>query len=88
MSDPFISLTGKQLLSINFSAISNLSLNCPAQSDHIGIAFNLDLETFFSTKFSEMASNPPRLLTSGNKRSTDDYIKYIVDQIQHYKLYE
>jgi len=33
-----------------------------------------------------MAKNPPQLLMSGNKQSTDEYIKYVNDQIQMNKL--
>ncbi len=83
MSDPFTQLVGRHPNSTTHTpnsdidyiytygiqpcAISTLQINFPATSNHLAIAFDLDLETFCSTSFSDMGTLPPRLLTSGNK---------------------
>jgi hypothetical protein len=102
MMDPFINLVGHRPNSttktpnrdiyyvytygIHPCAMSTLTIHLPSHSDHLGIIFDLDIETFFSSSCSEMAKNPPQLLMSGNKQSTDEYIKYVNDQIQMNKL--
>lgn len=62
--------------------------NFPALSDHLGIVFNLDLGSYFSSTFSDISSPAPRLLTSGNLGSTKSYIKYVTEQITIHKLVE
>jgi hypothetical protein len=93
MDDPFIQLTGRcpysttqppgreidYVLSfdINIRSISSLPINIPAISDHLGIVFDVDLATHFSSQYSEVTDHVPRMLSSGNKRSVDSYLSYI-----------
>jgi len=55
-------------------------------SVHLGVVFDLDMETFFSTSFSDLSNNPSRNLTSGNKWSVDTYIKFVNQQIQDHNI--
>jgi hypothetical protein len=59
---------------IKVSGISMLGINYPAQSDHLGIVVDLDMESFFSSIFSDLATRSPRNLTSGNKKSGESYL--------------
>jgi len=70
------------------SVISTLPLNQPALSDHLGIIIDFNLEEYFSTTFSALASLPTRKLTSGNKRAVDAYLKYTHDQIDYHKIWQ
>jgi hypothetical protein len=60
--------------------------NFPAQSDHLGIVFDIDMASYFSSSFSDLGNNPPRSLTSGNKRSVDTYIKYVSEQLDNHNI--
>jgi hypothetical protein len=80
--NPFIQLLGRRpnsttttpnrdidfLLTYGISVknISTLLPNTPAHSDHLGIVYDLDLGSFFSSVYSEVCTIPPRALTSGN----------------------
>jgi hypothetical protein len=65
---------------------STLHLDNPCQSDHLGIAFDLDLNKFFSSSYSDIMSVSPRLLTSGNLKAVTSYIKYITDQVKIHRI--
>jgi len=43
---------------IQVSKISTLGINHPAQSDHLGIILDLDMYSFFSSKFSDLTQEP------------------------------
>jgi len=102
LEDPFIKLMGSRPNSttqtpnrpINFiltfgimpESISTLPLNIPAQSDHIGMIFDLNMEQFFNSSFYEVMDTPSRILSSGNKKSVDMYIKFVSEQIDNRNL--
>lgn len=104
LSDPFTQLTGKRPNSttqtpnreidyiltygIHANAISTQELNYPIQSDHLAIVMDLDLASFFSIEYSDIGDNQRRLLTSGNKKTVDEYISYVTSQIKEHKLME
>jgi hypothetical protein len=73
---------------IQAKSISTLQINNPAQSDHLGIVIDFDLETLFSSRFSTIQETVPRLLNAGNKSSVDAYIKYVCAQCADHKLLE
>jgi hypothetical protein len=70
MEDPFITFTGNRPNSttqtpnrdidfvltfvINVVNISTLEPNIPSHSDHLGMIFDLDLQSFFSSKYSDI----------------------------------
>jgi hypothetical protein len=94
MTDPFVNILGSRpnsttltpnrdidfiyTFGISITNISTLSLNTPALSDHIGIAFDIDLESFFSSKYSSIADASPQMLSAGNKKTVDTYIDYML----------
>jgi len=102
MDDPFIQLMGRHPNSmtqtpnrdidfiltygINITNISTLAPNIPSHSDHLGLVFDIDLHSFFSSTYSDIYKIPPRCLTSGNKSSIDKYITYISEQINTHKI--
>jgi len=67
--------------------ISILPLNSPAQSDHLGIIFDLDIANFFAASYSDIALAPTRMLTSGNKKAVTDYVAYVTEQCVHHQIY-
>jgi len=71
---------------ISIQTIMTLVPNFPAQSDHLGIVFDIDMASYFSSSFSDLGNNPPRSLTSGNKRSVDTYIKYVSEQLDNHNI--
>jgi hypothetical protein len=73
---------------IDISNISTLHQNLPCCSDHLGILFDIDLEKFFSSSYSDIYSISPRSLTSGNLRSVTSYLKYVSEQVSIHKLEE
>ena len=73
---------------INIRAISTLQPDFLCHSDHLGIVFDIDLQTFFDSKYSDVYTLSPRLLTSGNLKSVFSYIKYVSAQIKQRKLVE
>jgi len=44
--------------------------------------------SFFASKYSDISSISPRLLTSGNLKNVSSYIKYVSNQINQHKLVE
>jgi hypothetical protein len=104
MTDPFVDILGSRpnsttltpnrdidfiyTFGISFMNISTLSINTPALSDHLGIPFDIDLESFFSLKYSSMADASPRMLSAGNNKTVDTYIDYVTKQIHDHKLTE
>jgi hypothetical protein len=72
----------------NVVNISTLGMNFPLTSDHLEIAFDLDIESFFKSHYSDIASHPSRSLTSGNGKSTKLYIDHITKHITDHKLVE
>jgi hypothetical protein len=104
MDDPFISLAGSRPKSstlipnrhINFVLtygililnISTMSPNTPSHSDHLGMILNIDLQSFFSSSYSQLQDQIPRVLTPGNEQSVNTYIKYVQDQVGHHRLDE
>jgi len=104
MTDPFVSITGSRpnsttltpnrdidfiyTFGISITNISTLSINTPALSDHLGIAFDIDLESFFSSKCTSITDASPRVLSAGNKKTVDRYIDYATKQIRDHKLPE
>ncbi len=102
MDGPFIQLMGRHPNSmtqtpnrdidfiltygINITNISTLAPNIPSHSDHLGLVFDIDLHSFFSSTYSDIYKIPPRCLTSGNKSSIDKYITYISEQINTHKI--
>jgi hypothetical protein len=61
-----------------------LEPNIPSYSDHLGLLFDLDIKSFFSSQYSDICKVSPRPLTSGNEASVNQYIKYVTDQfLQH-----
>jgi len=103
MVDPFIQLLSKRPNSttltpnrdidyvltygINASAITTLSPNIPLISD-LGIILDIDLGTYFSSNYSNIATPSPRILTSGNTRSATSYIKYFLTQVENHNIIE
>jgi hypothetical protein len=100
MDDPFIQLVGHWpnsttqtpnreidfvlTFGINIINISTLEPNIPSYSDHLGLLFDLDIKSFFSSQYSDICKVSPRPLTSGNEASVNQYIKYVTDQfLQH-----
>jgi hypothetical protein len=73
---------------MNIRAISTLHPEFLCHSDHLGIVFDIDLQTFFDSKYSDVSTLSPRLLTSGNLKSVFSYIKYVSAQIKQRKLVE
>jgi hypothetical protein len=102
MPDPFVQKTGSKpnsttltpnrdidfiyTFGVNITSISALPMNTPAHSNHLGIAFDIDMESFFSLRYSAIAESSPRMLTSGNKKSIDAYLHYVMKQIEEHKL--
>jgi hypothetical protein len=102
LTDPFIALTGRRPLSttqtpmrdIDYfytwgilpTALSTLPLNTPAQSDHLGIIFDLDLAKFFDTSYSDMGVHPTHFLSSGNKKAVDVYLDHVPTQFDYHKI--
>ncbi len=60
--------------------ISTIWLNYPVTSDHLGIIFDLDIESYFKSSYLDIAPNPPRSLTSVNGKSN------VTKQIHLHKL--
>jgi len=103
MVDPFIQLLSKRPNSttltpnrdidyvltygMNASAITTLSPNIPLISD-LGIILDIDLGSYFSSNYSNIATPSPRILTSGNTRSTTSYIKYFSKQVENHNIIE
>jgi hypothetical protein len=58
---------------IKIPSIPTLHPNNPAHSDHLGIVFDVDLSSYFSSSYSDIASPSHCLLTSGNQKSFDTY---------------
>jgi hypothetical protein len=73
---------------INIVNITTLSSNMPATSDHLGIVFDIDVASYFSSLYSNICSPNPRMLTSGNRRSVDTYTKFVLEQVKKHKLEE
>jgi len=104
MDDPFIKLLNARpnsttvtpnrdidhilTFGIDIINISTLRQNNPCISDHLGILFDIDVQTFFSSSYSDISQNPPRSLTSGNLKSVTTYLKYLSEQISTHKLEE
>jgi hypothetical protein len=102
LEDPFIKLMGSRpnsttqtpnrpidfilTFGITPESISTLPLNIPAQLDHIGMIFDLNMEQFFNSSFSEVMDTPSRILSIGNKKSVDTYIKFVSEQIENHNL--
>jgi hypothetical protein len=104
LDDPFIQLVGRRPNSttynpnrdidyvltygINATSISTLAPNSPTHSDHLGIVFDLDLGTYFSSIYSQISTPNHRILTSGNLQSNQNYITYFTQQIKTHKIVE
>jgi hypothetical protein len=73
---------------INIVNITTLPPNIPATSDHLGIVFDIDIASYFSSSYSNICSPNPRMLSSGNQQSVDTYTKFILEQVKKYKLEE
>jgi hypothetical protein len=102
MEDPFIKLLNSRPNSttiipnrdidyvltygIDIVNISTLHQNNPCNLDHLGIVFDIDLENFFRSSYSDLSSMSPRLLTSGNLNTVNKYIKYVSVQVFLHKL--
>lgn len=100
MIDPFIQTSGYRpysttqipirdidyVLTFNVpvTTISTLPLNTPAQSDHLGILFDVDISSFFSANYSDVATYPKRMLTSGNKKAVESYVSTFLEQYKHH----
>jgi hypothetical protein len=104
LEDPFITLAGCRPNSMTTTAnrdidfiltygiqvqnITTLYPNCPSHSDHLGIVFDIDLASYFSARYSDIAPTPSRQLSSGNFWSVNKYLEYVKDQIVNHKLAE
>jgi hypothetical protein len=104
MEDPFIQLMNSRPNSttiipnrdidfiltygIHVTNISTLSPNLPATSDHLGIILDIDLASHFSSSYSDLGSQSPRMLTSGNRRSVKIYTEFVSNQVKTHKLAE
>ena len=102
LMDPFVSIVGRRPNStthhpkrdidflythgVELLSLSTMGLSFPAQSVHLGIVFDIDMDNYNSTKFSDMSPHSPRSLTSGNKKTVDNYIKYINQQIEIHNI--
>jgi hypothetical protein len=73
---------------INVPNISTMGPNTLAHSDHQAIVLDLDLASFFSSKYSDLGSLSVWLLTSGNKKSYETYTSSVMEQIKTHKLDE
>jgi len=57
-------------------------------NDHFGIIIDLDLTSFFSSSFSDLTTRTPRSLTSGNKKSVDNYLKLVAERFTDHKFFQ
>jgi hypothetical protein len=48
--------------------------------------FDLNMEQFFNSSFFKVMDTPSRILSSGNKKSVDTYIKFVSEQIDNHNL--
>jgi hypothetical protein len=90
MDDPFIQLVGHRPNSttqtpnpdidfiltfrINIVNISTMGPNSLSHSDHLELIFDLDIQSFFSSTYSDMCKIYPPSLMSGNESSVSQYI--------------
>jgi hypothetical protein len=92
IDDPFLQLMGSCPNSTTYGilaqAISMLTLDTPAVSDHLGIVIDFDLEAYFSTTFSALATFPTQTLSSGNKKTVDACLNYVHDQLDYHKIWQ
>lgn len=65
-----------------------LKAHNPAQSDHLSIVVDLDLQYLFHNACSPLVSPAPRKLTSDNSTSVKKYISFIQKQFQTHKIIE
>jgi len=73
---------------IHIDTISTLQQSFPCHSDHLGTVFDIDLACSFSSSYTDICQNSPRMLTSGNLWSVNSYIKHVSEQIKGHKLEE
>ena len=66
--------------------VTLLRLNEPANSDHLGIAVDLDLRALFTNACSPLARQQPRRLSSGNSVAVAKYIGFINKQFEAHKI--
>ncbi len=57
-------------------------------NDHFGIIIDLDLTSFFSSSFSDLTTQTPRSLTSGNKKSVDNYLKLVAERFTDHNFFQ
>lgn len=65
---------------ISIEQVTLLKAHEPAESDHLGIAVDLDLHHIFNNACSPLSSPEPRKLTSGNEAAVKKYVSFIQKQ--------
>jgi hypothetical protein len=60
--------------------VSTLAVNTPANSDHLGICIDINIESIFECRYDKLSSNPRRKLTLKNVKAKIRYISYITEQ--------
>jgi hypothetical protein len=92
MDDPFLQLISSCPNSTTYGilaqAILMLTIDTPAVSDHLGIVIDFDLEAYFSTTFSALATFPTQTLSSGISKRVDAYLNYVHDQLDYHKIWQ
>jgi hypothetical protein len=104
MDDPFIDHFGRRPLTttinnnrdidyvytwgIQINRITTLAINVPANSDHLGICIDIDIEALFGGKYSELTSNPRRKLTLNNVKAKLKYISYITKEWNKHNYFQ
>jgi hypothetical protein len=71
---------------INSINISTMAPTFPTQSDHLVIILDLDLGSHFSSAYSDLYPQQPRMLTFGSQKSSKTYINYVTEQVANHNL--
>ena len=68
--------------------VRTLSVNVPANSDHLGICIDINIASLFECKYDKLSDNPRRKLTIKNVKAKIKYITYITKQWKKKKYFE
>jgi hypothetical protein len=104
LSDPFVEITGNRPPTTTMSKgrdidyiythgvkvthITTLPIDNPANSDHIGIAFDIDTSLLFNAQYSTLGNIPQRKLTVNNIKAKTSYIQYLLSRLQEGRIKE
>jgi hypothetical protein len=70
------------------AGISTLGCDNLAESDHVGICIDIDVQKLFETTYSELGKLPRRKLTLDNVRAKSKYESFIMQEMQSELLWE